>query len=344
MAGPSALMRTGRASFSEALSWVVVYSKPFLSITDQLALMKSRGVVVTDEPRASACIERVGYYRLSGYSYPFRHFAQVVDVTGKMVDTVSNDFLPYTNFNTIMDLYVFDKKLRLLMLDAIERVEVGLRVGIGHMLGRRDPLAHLNSDQLHGNFTKKMNTRGKTAHAEWMARYNECVRRSSEEFVAHFQRKYPQSQLPIWIAIELWDFGLTSRFLEGMKHNDRLELARSFGIPREDLLLSWIRAINNIRNVCAHHGRLWNTPVVDYPKATKFGEIPQFDHMVGKVNEQTRLYYVAGILRYLLLKINPTTTWSNRLKEHLATFPHLHPISIQQMGFPANWGREQLWR
>ena len=323
---------------------MAIYNKPFLSIADQLTLMKNRGIAVTDDPRAQSCVDRIGYYRLSGYSYPFRRFSQTKDpITGRIVTVAEDDFLPGTNFSTIMDLYIFDKKLRLLMLDAIERVEVALRVAIAHMLGKRDPEAHLNPAQLHGGFTKKLNWKGTTGHADWLGRYRECVRRSHEEFVSHFKKKYPNCELPIWMAIEVWDFGLMSMFLQGMKNSDQLALAQSFGLTREDLIVSWVRAINNVRNACAHHSRIWNAPVVDYPKPTKPGEIAYFNHIVGDTNAQTRLYYVVCILRFMLLKINPTTTWPERLKAHLATLPQGHSISLRRMGFPANWEAEKLW-
>lgn len=293
-----------------------------------------------DEPRALACLKRIGYYRLSGYAYPFRLPAQ----TGKSGSVIADGFNPGTKFSSFLDLYVFDKKLRMLMLDAIERVEVGLRVAIGDILGQRNPGAHLDPVELHGNFAKKLGPKGRTKHDEWLDRYHASVNRSHEAFIAHFRAKYPGQDLPIWIAIEVWDFGLMSRFLEGMKHADRQCLAKGFDIPREELLVSWVRAINNVRNACAHHSRLWNAPLVDYPKPAKTGEISLLDHVAGDVNAHTRLYYTAAALRYLLLKINPSSSWSQRLQQHLSTLPEVHPLAISQMGFPANWCLERLWK
>src|SRR5690348_3838451 len=115
MAGPSARSRTGRSSFSS--SPAVAYSKPYLDISQQLALIQQRGVIVSDVPKATEMLHRIGYYRLSGYWYPFRGIVNL-----SIGPIVGDNFRPGTQLATVLDLYVFDKKLRLLMLDAFERI------------------------------------------------------------------------------------------------------------------------------------------------------------------------------------------------------------------------------
>jgi abortive infection bacteriophage resistance protein len=306
--------------------------------------MQSRGVVVTDVAKASDYLGRIGYYRLSGYSYPFRISRPSTDAQGLPIVVFLDDFIPGTNFSTIIDLYVFDKKLRMIMLDAIERIEVGLRVAMATVLGARDPLGYMSPTQLHGNFAKKHNWRGRSDHSEWLDRFNECVKRSNAEFIDHFHTKYAGSHLPIWIAIEVWDFGLMSRFLAGMTYADQRALALKFGIPRPELLVSWVRAINSVRNACAHHSRLWNASVTDNPKPAKAFEVPLLGHVANDINAHTRLYYVAAVLQYLMRTINPSSTWKVRLKQDLATLPDIHPITKTSMGFPADWDTQPLWQ
>jgi abortive infection bacteriophage resistance protein len=144
-----------------------IYTKPYRSVTDQIALLESRGMGITDKAAATACLQRIGYYRLSCYWYPFRksHISTnpltgkvlLHPLTGKPQVIVEDDFRTGTTFRQVMDHYVFDKRLRLLFLDAIERVEVALRVDIALLIGTRDPWAHRDPAQLHGNFTKKIN-------------------------------------------------------------------------------------------------------------------------------------------------------------------------------------------
>jgi abortive infection bacteriophage resistance protein len=320
------------------------YVKPYLAVADQIALLQGRGMEITDPAAAAACLGRIGYYRLSGYWYSSRKSHLLPDPnTGKPQLIVDDDFRPGTTFQQVMDLYVFDKRLRLLFLDAIERVEVALRVDIALLIGARDPWAHRDPKQLHGNFTKKINPiHGQTDYAKWLERLDQTFDRSKDEFVKHFKRKYPGEQLPIWIAIELWDFGMLSVFLSGMAIADREVLAAKYSLPRPALLTSLARNINNIRNMCAHHSRLWNRSPADQVSCPKAGEVPMLDHLTGEA--QSRIYATAAMLQYLLRTINPTSSWGHRLKQLFATFPTSDVNTIRQAGFPAGWEQLPLWQ
>jgi abortive infection bacteriophage resistance protein len=296
---------------------------------------------ITDSPAASACLERIGYYRLSGYWYPFRRISFVNDPSTKRI--VDNDFRPGTTFQQVMELYTFDKRLRLLMLDAIERVEVAFRVDTALLLGAKDAWAHRNPDHLHGNFAIRIDpATGRTRHQEWLDRVDAGYRKSNEEFVKHYRNKY-QGNPPIWIAIELWDFGTLSFILAGMQFSDQLELARKHGLPRTELLTSWARSINHVRNICAHHSRLWNRSPADQASPPKVGEISALDHIATDANAQARIYLTVAALQFLLKTINPTTTWRDRLKSHLNSFPKGNGVDISQAGFPKGWEAQDLW-
>lgn len=317
----------------------VRFTKPYLAIPDQIALLQQRGMIITDLARASAYLERIGYYRLSGYWYPFRASRRIPSVR---YPQILDDFRPATEFGHVVDLYVFDKKLRLLFLDAIERIEVALRVDVALIMGQRNPWVHRDPAELDGKFSRQQNRRGATGHAEWLARLDETMRRSQEDFVQHFTGKY-QDPLPIWMAIELWDFGMLSHFLGGMKHADIGVLSTKYGLQRRDLLTTWMRSINHVRNICAHHARLWNRSPADQPKLPRTGEVPLLDHLVRNTLAQTRLYAVAAVMQYLLRTINPTTSWAARLKAHFAAFPILPGVSVRSSGFPPGWEALPLW-
>jgi abortive infection bacteriophage resistance protein len=310
---------------------------------------------ITDVAAAAACLGRIGYYRLSGYWYSARksHIATHPltgavlphSISGKPQIIVEDEFRYGTTFQQVMDLYVFDKRLRLLFLDAIERVEVALRVDIALLIGSRGPWAHRDPLQLHGNFTKKINPlHGETDYKKWLERLDQTFDRSKDEFVKHFKRKYPGDQPPIWIAIELWDFGMLSVFLSGMHIADREILAEKYGLPRPALLTSWARNLNNVRNMCAHHGRLWNRSPADQATPPKRGEIPMLNHLADDKVAQSRIYATAAALQFLLRTINPTSTWGKRLEHLLASFPTSAVSQIEQAGFADNWSLLQLWR
>lgn len=298
---------------------------------------------VDDPAKASAYLERIGYYRLSGYWYPLRQSRPVPSPTGRPTVQVLDDFRPGASFGQAVDLYVFDKRLRLLFLDAIERIEVALRVDIALLLGARDPWAHREAAFLHGGFTKRQDPKtGRTRHEEWLERLDASAKRSKEEFVAHFAATYA-GPLPVWVAVELWDFGMLSTFFAGMTKADQAAIAAKYGVARPELLASWMRTINHIRNICAHHGRLWNRSPADQTKPPRGREIAPLDHLASDSHAQTRLYGVAAPMQYLLRFINPTTSWAGRLRRHFDGFPSAPGAAIGQTGFLAGWERLPLW-
>jgi abortive infection bacteriophage resistance protein len=319
-------------------------------VPGQIKLLRQRGMTITDEGKAASYLERVGYYRLSGYWYPFRRRVPSTDARGKSVLTVLDGFVPGTEFRHALDLYVFDKRLRMLMLDAIERVEIGLRVDVGLMIGARDPWAHRNPVELHPDFAVKTNPKTNLIeHQEWMAKQDRLAARSREDFVEHFRKRY-ESPLPIWIAIELWDFGLLSRLVGGMRHADQETIAAKYGLPRRELLTTWLRAINHVRNICAHHGRLWNRSPSDQPKRIRVGEVPMLDHIASDAPKPlsnklapVRLYATAAAIQCFLRTINPTTTWVQRLKHHMASFPTVPATNVSHTGFPPGWEALPFW-
>lgn len=315
------------------------FTKPYLSVADQITLLKTRGMIISDDTRAGAYLERIGYYRLSGYWYSWRDSTHS---PGKKA-TIHDHFRVGTMFESVIQLYVFDKKLRLLMLDGIERLEIALRTEIALILGQRSHIAHRHPHELHHNFARRiLPKKTKTAHQEWLERLDRANHRSQEDFAKHYATKY-SSPLPVWVAIELWDFGMLSHFLSGMRESDLDTIAQKYGLPRRDLLTSWVRSINFVRNICAHHCRLWNRSMVDQPKIPPLGAIPCLDHVVTDTYAQERLYGVASAMRYLLRKVNPTTTWGERLGLLLDTFPLGSGVSTRHMGFPSGWQAETLW-
>lgn len=308
-------------------------------------------MTVRDPVMAARLLERLGYYRLSGYWYPFRESEASPNNEGRPVTTVLDRFRPGTDFEHVHDLYVFDKRLRLLMLDAVERIEVGLRVSVAHILGPRDPWAHRNPVQLSADFASRTDRETRLVkHVSWLSRHDALTARSKDEFVRHFRGRY-DSPLPIWMAIELWDFGVLSTFIEGLKTADQDALAARFSIPRRELLTSWTHAINYVRNVCAHHGRLWNRAMVIMPKQPRRDEIALLDHiapdapsLLPGIHPAMRLYGAAAVMQFLLRTINPTTSWPTRLRDHLAAFRFPPGLGEAQMGFPRGWAELPLWQ
>lgn len=327
---------------------VSTYNKPHLSFQQQLELLKARGLEVTDDTAALAYLTRIGYYRLSAYWYPLRLPLITQDpVTQKIKVTRQDQFMPGIKFEHALSMYVFDKRLRLLLLDAIERIEIAMRVDVSHMLGARDTFSHINAGMLHGNFTKKLKQNGQTAHQDWLTKYNKVLARSKEDFFKHYKNKYGLP-LPIWVSVELWDFGMLSTFYKGMQVADKTVIATKYGVQDFTVMESWLRTLNFVRNVAAHHSRLWNKNLVDQPKLPKRGEISAFDPIVNdsllSQEVSARLYSVICILIHMLKIISPNSSWRDRLRDMVKQFPCVPTLSISDMGFPAQWQQQDFWQ
>jgi abortive infection bacteriophage resistance protein len=326
---------------------VTNYSKPFLSLDEQITLLESRGMAIGDHKLARAWLERVGYFRLSGYWYSLYDSKVILDQNGKNTRLVLNKFRPGVEFKHASELYIFDKKLRLLMIDAIERVEVCLRTDVARCLGKVAPDAHRNPIYLNKKFSNQIRYgKNLTNHQEWLNKLDKSASKSKEEFIKIFKKDYSSSHLPIWMAVELWDFGMLSHFLEGMRHSDQMMIAKKYDIERPELLTSWAHSINYVRNVCAHHSRLWNHPLVIQPALPRHDEIPLLSHINGTQSSltRTRVYAVIALLCYFLRYINPSSNWGGNLKTLAGKFPTAPGAEFWQTGFPPNWSALPLWQ
>lgn len=312
--------------------------KPHLSYEDQLERLVSRGMSVADAPAGIESLRKLGYYRLSGYWYPFRK------TNPRGVPGRQDAFQPHTSLELIVALYEFDRQLRLLAMDAVERIEVAMRVDIGHRLGKKHPLAHEDPQFLDGKFTKVPDAKtGQIAYIAWLQKMRETVAKAKDEFVKHHKKNY-DGKMPIWVVTELWEFGQLSKFFAGMQYPDQTYIARRYGLPEGHILASWLRAINFVRNVSAHHGRLWNRSIADQPGFPVTQSHHLLHHVACDSRAQTRVYGVLCVLRKMLKTISPEDPWMEKLRALCATFPANSIVSLQDAGFPQSWEDMALWR
>lgn len=322
------------------------YDRPWKAFAEQLALLRSRGMAVPDEDWATAWLQRTGYYRLSAYWYPFRVFRLEQDAaTGAIRSLRTDDFVPGTTFSDAVDLYLFDRKLRGLLVDALERIEVSLRVEVAYRLGKIDTFAHLHEQSFHPTFRDRRDPRsGMTAFAAWQQKHQGLVQRSKEDFVRHYREKHGPD-MPIWVAIEVWDFGAVSQLLSMMKVPDQQAIAVRYGVPDWKVFASWVRALSYLRNLAAHHSRVWNRNMVSEPKMPASGEPAWCAQFAGKTDLLAKPFVYLAIARHMVEKICPGSQWHNRLADHLLGFPEQasqRKQSVIAMGAPNGW--ETWWR
>ena len=188
---------------------------------------------------------------MSGYCKPFR----AAD---------SESFVSGASFEDVVALYLFDKRLRLMMMDALERIEVAVRAEIAAQMGAKNPQAHLKFDYFWIESCDQKSLDASLKAFDAWRREEQKIRNRRDEIVNHHDREYGTPP-PIWASVELWSFGMLARFYKLMRPEDQRAVATRFGVVRK-YLQSWLDAMGFARNVSAHHGRLWNRAVIWQPK------------------------------------------------------------------------------
>ncbi|WP_026821159.1 Abi family protein [Arthrobacter castelli] len=326
---------------------MVEYTKPWLSLEQQVEQLASRGVDVGDRTRAVAVLKSVGYYRLTGYLYPFRESEQYVDDEGRTRTRVLSGYRPGTSLDHAEAVIDFDRRLRMLVMDGVERIEVAVRMRVGYVLGRRSAFAHEDPSCFTPAFTmESTDTRipAPSKHVQWLERVNARKASSDEQFVEHFRQKY-EDRMPVWALTELLELGHLSVLYRGMNQQDAEEIAKAFGVPTKKIMSSWLASLNYVRNVAAHHARLFNRKLQNAPSRPKAGQVPLLDHLRAETVPKHGLgtYNALAVIAYLLPSIETDIEWPQQLAALLGTFPPSHALSIESLGVPQCWESLDLW-
>lgn len=300
---------------------MTAYHKPALSTDEQIDLLVRRGMHIADRTTARRDLDHISYYRLRAYWLAFEQPA-----------SVGNDhaFRADTDFAQVLTIYSFDRALRLLLIDAIERVEISLRTRWANELSVR-----------YGSFAHEDATHFLQAPV-WqygLAELTKEYTRSRETFAEHYRSQYPALQTPpIWVACELMTLGHLSRWLQNLrKPKDRQAIADSYGVD-EKVLVSFIHHLTVVRNHCAHHGRIWNRKLslkMLIPSKKPAGLSDSFHP-----EQDRRIYNTLTMLAYLLRIISADTLWQQQLTQLIDFTPQ---IEVAAMGFPQDWRQRSVW-
>ena len=226
-----------------------------LEIQDQIALLDSRGMKFRNVAKAPHFLLNISYYRLKGYWWE------------KQIDKVNHEFEADTYFEDILDLYNFDRRFRLIVFNAIERIEIALRT----------------------------------------------------KLIYHLSLSYG----PYW-------------------HYDPtlFQIAKEFGLNNQKHLASWLLSVTYIRNVVAHHGRLWNRVLInkyDWPKNSKY---PLLSYIPNQY-QRRKIFPLLTALIYMNNRISPGHHIKDDLLNLFLEFPN---TPLYKLGFPKDWENEPIWQ
>ena len=294
-----------------------IYCKPPLLLSEQITHLQNHQFDIPDTPQVRQYLATIGYYRLSAYTISFRHLT-------------SNQ--QTINFADVLAIYKFDRKLRLIIMDGIEQIEVAIRSYWSYLLSTTTNDAHAYLDNNHFE--------NKWTHQLQLARVTQQLNISKELFIQHYKAQYHTPFLPpIWSMVETLTFGELSKWLANTQNKSlKKHIAKQIGLPTFSILQSLLQSLSLIRNICAHHGRLWNRKIVKgLPKIIKL----QTTLLMDKNNHPSRkLYNYLVIITHILQTIDPHTPFKAQLINHIKQLNHQQQCT---MGFPQNWQTLAFW-
>ena len=310
-----------------------IYAKPPKAIQQHIEQLSSRGLRFSDSDteRAVRYLTHIGYYRLSAYFIPFEVSPQDSKRT--------HLFKSGTEFNQVLELYIFDRKLRILVMEAIERIEVSTRANWSNAITLNEPCSQKQDAHAYMNPSLFKNP---WQHQKNLSRVASDIADSEEQAIKHYKGTYGEPFLPpTWVMVETLTFGGLSQWFANTKITEvKKAVAKAIGLPTIEITESVLQSLSLVRNICAHHGRLWNRQLVKQlpyiRKLKQYMVIEQITTEKGEVQQQPnrKLFNYLLVINHLMNTIQPKTSWSQRFDDLIETIPKNHH---QEMGMPENW-------
>lgn len=292
------------------------FNKPALTYSQQIQLLKDRGLFIEDDSRAAHILEVISYYRLSGYWYPL------------LKDKSRHIFKEDASFNQAFTIYCFDRELRKLIHGEIEKVEIAVRAKMIYVLSLK-----------YGPFWYKDRSlfKSKLIFDRSSKNLSSEYKRSDEEFIKAFNKNYSDEMPPSWMSVEITSFGTLSMLYSNLKPaKERREIANHFGVS-DGVFESWLHSLVYLRNICAHHSRLWNRSLSIAPQVPR-KILENWIDLTAVQNN--KLFFVISIVYFLLKKVNPNTKFKGKLNSLFDTYT---TIDLSAMNFPKNWEDQDLY-
>lgn len=302
-----------------------MFKKEATTIAQQIAKLKERGLQIHSEEEAAHQLSHISYYRLGEYWHSMQE------------DRENHLFKPNSRFADVIALYNFDRELRMLLFDVIEKIEISLRTKlIYHLSHEVNPWWFQNFDLFEDS----------RALVKTLSSLEEEIARTKDITIKNHNKKHRDDKRfpPAWKSLEQTSFGALSKLYGNLKPtvNSKDFIARELGAVNHTYLPSWLQSIAQIRNYCAHHSRLWNR---NLPGTVKLLSKPpnlwiRDPDNVPKQHEFIRLYVHLCLMKYLLNVVQPENTFKERLRRLFQTYPNVDPNAL---GMKPDWQNEPLW-
>ena len=305
-----------------------VYNKKPLTIEQQISKLENRGLGFNDKALAANFLSNISYYRLRAYTYPFQ---DNTDPDNDHCFIRKNVF-----FKDIIDLYCFDRRLRSLVFNALEKIEVAARTKIiyTYSIATNDSHWYINPDHFENE----------DDYEKIEAEMANDIDRSNEDFIKHYDNKYDEPEFPpSWMGLEVVSFGLLSKLYELLKKSDsKKEIAYQFGLCDIKIMENWFHAFANLRNCCAHHSRIWNRRFMVHIKMPYNTKQSFMDRDTIRGIKQNKLFALLSAIKYISDIISPDNSFKQNLIQLINDGVNL--LNLKDMGFPDNWKYLSVWK
>ena len=298
-----------------------LYNKPPLALDDQAQLLLNRGLTGISKEELKKILGNVNYYRLRGYTYPYQNNNEE-----------NTPFLPSSKWDFIWNDYVFDSKLRNLITEALGHIEVAFRTQL-----------ELEMSLSHGSrwYTDSELAYSKELFQKNPNELNAHWNRSREIFKEHYEYKYnPSLSPPAWMIFETTTFGTVSKIYSNIKNEipAKTKIAKYFGFTKAStkVFISWMQHLNLVRNICAHHSRLFSRSFIIRPMLPTSTPAK----WVNSIPAQDRIYISICIITHFLDICAPDFNFRKQLGE---VMPLCRDMQLPSMGFPADWKKQDLF-
>lgn len=304
-------------------------NKESRSIQEQIELLKQRGMIINDEDFACLHLRNISYYRLKGYWWDMQK------------DKDNHVFQIGSRFEDVIARYSFDKELRLILFDAIETIEIALRTKM---------IYHLS--QSYGGLFYMNNTLfvSEVLHQQHLEDLMNEFLRSGEVFIKEYKHKYGvwengkckslTQQPDAWVIFEVATFGTLSKIYKNLNHQipEKAKIANEFGLNLHNELSSWLEAISYLRNIVAHHSRVWSRNMLKRPMDIRNPKRIWLQNPLSEAAKKKPYLMITAML-YLCKAIDTGDSYKKKI---LALIKENPQIPIYKLGFLNRWNEEPI--
>jgi len=298
-----------------------LYQKKHKTFDEQLNILKQRKLIISNDSFVLSKLQHINYYRLSAYFLPFQYPKNSEN---------KNIFLPNTTFEDILSTYYFDAELRKVIFEAVESIEIYFRTQIAYFHSLKyDAFGYLELKNFRENKISKFD--------ELQSDILKEKTRSKEFFIKHFKKQYNSVDLPIWSVVEIISFGSLSKFFMILKEEEQNQVIQNIKGINKLVFYKWFHALSSVRNICAHHSRLWNRTL-----GVGF-EVPKdFEDFEDIKKSKNKVFFALSVIEYLLTCIGEDEIeFKTKIKNLINKYPK---VKLESMGFIQNWKENSIWR